>query len=116
MADVSWTTLNGVANSNVYEVAFDATDKTTPVLGLNPRKSTTVAIKTTGAATVDLTVYLEDPSNSTPTSFILKSAAATAGGEDYIQEVQGPIVAIDAAGTITGGDTAIIQVLQSYKE
>lgn len=116
MADVTWTKLNSVGNSDVFEVAFDATDKTTPILQLSPEKDTTIAIKTTGAATVQVDLYFEDPDNVGATAYVLESAAATADSEDWVQASLGPIAAIDLTGTVTGGDTASIQVLQSERK
>lgn len=108
--------MTGNGNSDVFEVAFDATDKTTPILRLDPARDTTIAVKTTGSATVAIAAYLEDPSNSGSTSFALESAAATASSEDYIVSNLGPISGLDFTGTVSGGDTATIQVLQSQRK
>lgn len=116
MADVTWTRLDGNGNSDVFEVVFDATNKTTPILSLDPAKDTTLAIKTTGTATVAVTAYLENPANGTPIGFALESAAATASSEDYIVSNLGPISGLDFAGTVSGGDGATIQVMQSQKK
>lgn len=115
MADVTWDKQTGVGNSDVFEVSFDATNKTTPVLQLDPKKSTTIAIQTTGSATVDVLAYLEDPDNPSPKTFTLTSGAATESSEDYVQSALSGISGLDFAGTVTGGDTAVIQVLQTER-
>ena len=113
MADVEWTKVTAVGNSDAFEVAFDATDKTTPILQVDPNKDTTVFIKTTGSATVQMDVYAEDPDNAGAISYTYVAAAATSGGVDYVVSSLGPVGGIDFTGTVTGGDTATIQVLQS---
>lgn len=113
MADVEWTKLSGVGNSDVFEVVFDATDKTTPVLQLDPSKETTIAITTTGSATVQVDLYFEDKDNAGATAYTFASAAATSGGDDWVKSALGPIAGVDLTGTVAGGDGATIQVLQS---
>lgn len=116
MADVTWNKQTGVGNSDCFEAAFDATDKTTPSLQLNPEMETTVCIKTTGTATVQMDVYLEDPDNTSAVAFTFVSAAATASGVDYVKSALGPLAAVDFTGTVAGTHTATIQVLQSQKK
>ena len=116
MADVTVTKLAGVGNSDVFEYAFDATDKTIAPLQLDPRKETTIAIATTGSATVAVDLYLEDPDNAGSTAFTFASAAATASGDDYIKSTLGPISGIDLTGTVSGTETASIQIIQSERK
>lgn len=116
MADVTWSKLAGVGNSDVFEVAFTATDKTTPVLQLDPTKETTVAIQTTATPTVQVDLYFEDPDNAGSTAFTFESAAATASGEDWVQSALGPISGVDFTGTVAGTHTATIQVIQSARK
>lgn len=116
MADVTWDKQGGRGNSDVFEVALNATDKTTPVLVLDPAKHVTIAVKTTGSATVAITLFLEDPDNASPVSYTYDSDAATASGDDYIRSALGPLAGIDIEGTITGGDTATVQVIASERD
>lgn len=115
MADVDPVQPGGSRNSNVYEFAFDATDKTTAPLPLNPARDTTVAIKTTGSATVSVELYMEDTSNAGAEAFVFESSAATSAGEDWVRSALGPISGAEFTGTVSGGDTATIQVIQSDK-
>ena len=116
MADVEWSKQTSVGNSDIFEVVFDATDKTTPVLQLDPERETTVCIKTTGSATVAMDVYLEDPDNGSAVSYAFVAAAATASSIDYVKSALGPLAGLDFTGTVTGGDGATIQVIQSAKK
>lgn len=115
MADVAWTKIEGVKNSDVYEVSFDATDKTTPILKLDPAKDVTIGVKTTGSATVDIDLYLESPDNASPQAYTYETGVATASGVDYLKSALGPFAGIDVSGTISGGDTATIQVISSVR-
>ena len=116
MADVAVTKLKGVGNSDVFEYSFDATNKTIEPLQLDPSKVATIAVQTTGAATVAVNVFLEDPDNAGAAQFPYVAAAATADSVDYIQSTLGPISGIDMTGTVTGGDTAFIQIVQSDRK
>lgn len=116
MADVTPTTPAGVGNSNVLEVAMTATDKTTAPIQLDPRKATTIAIKTTGTATVQVDMYMEDPDNTSAVAFTYVTDAATASSVDYIKSSLGPIAGLDLTGTISGTHTATIQIIQSEVE
>lgn len=116
MADVTLVRPTGDGNSDVYEYTMDATDKTMAIQRLDPRKDTTIAIRTTGSATVQVDLYFEKHDNASAQAFTFASAAATASSEDYIKAILGPISGFECTGTITGGDTAIIQVMQSEKE
>lgn len=116
MADITPTKLGSSSNADVWEIAMDATDKTIALFGLDPTKETTIAVATTGSATVQVDLYLENIGNSGPTGFTYASAAATSGGEDWVKSALGPIAGIDLTGTVTGGDTATIQILQSQKQ
>lgn len=115
MADVAWSKQTGVGNSDIYEVSLNATDKTTPILQLDPRRDCTIGVKTTGSATADIILYLEHPENVSPVSFTYAAGVATIDGADYVKSALGPLAGIDIAGTVTGGDTVIVQVITSIR-
>ena len=113
MADVTPTRPTSVGNSDIFEYAYTATNKTMAPLQLDPKKSTTIAIQTAGSATVLVELYFEDPDNAGAVAYPFVAAAATAASVDYIKSSLGPIAGIECTGTVSGGDTATIQVIQS---
>ena len=116
MADVTWTKVNSKFNSDVFEVALTATDDDSTILALDPRKSVSIAVSTTGAASVAIRAYFEDVGNETPTSFIFDSGVLTSGGVDYIKSLLSGVSGLKIVGTITGDDTATAQVLVTSRE
>lgn len=115
MANVTPVKQTSVSSSDVFEIAMTATDKTMTPLQLDPKKSTTIAVQTAGSATVQVGLYLEDPDNAGAVEFVFASAAATASSEDYIKSALSGISAVEFTGTISGGDTATIQVMQTQR-
>ena len=115
MADVAFTKLTNVNNSDIFDAELNVTDSDTEVLKLNPKKATSIAIKTTGTAVVDVVLYYQDPDDAGARSFIFDAGAGTTGGRDYNKASLGPITGVKVNGTIAGGDTAEVQVIQSIE-
>lgn len=111
MADKAWTKQSSVNAADAFQSVLDATDFDTEVLKLDPKEGTTIGIQTTGAAVVQLNLYLSDP--DTGTAYVFEDAIATSAGIDYIKSNLGPILGLQILGTIAGGDTATIEVSQS---
>lgn len=115
MADVAATQVKHPGLVDGFKYTFDATDKTTAVKALVPDMETTIAIQTSGSATVKVELYFENV-NSSPTAFVFENAAATASGNDWVKSSLGPVAGVKFTGTVTGGDGAEIIVLQAPRK
>lgn len=116
MAEKAWSqinTNNKGGNTLVFESLLDATDSDTQYLGLNPRKEMSIGVKTTGSALVDVYVYMEDPANVGAVSFKFAHQAGTVNNVDFLKSSLGPLFAVKCLGTISGTETATIQVIQT---
>jgi len=122
MADVAWSdninTNNGTSypiTKFTYEATLTDTNKDTDILELDPRLSTTIAIKASADTyVVDVTVYLEDTNNASPQTYTFASGVGTVSGVDYIKSLVGPITGVEInESTATASETATIQVYQT---
>ena len=110
-----WTSKKIKGIGEIFETTLTAGDVSSEVLQTASNHNVTYAIKTTGAATVDVIGFLEDPEEVGATGFTLFAAEATAGGADVNRSSLGPLAGLQFAGAVTGPDTALIQALISKR-